>query len=366
MPECKKDRIYTELRQSILDNILPQGSRLPPEVELAHKLGVGHVTLRSALARLEAEGLVERFRSRGTFVAERSRHSSYLLLLPDGLETLDTPSRYVLAGIEAYAENRLLNIERCPISLFLSLSPGQRQEIKQNYRLKGIILETGHLRTAPALVKALQEMELPVAVPHALPQDNLPADFFILQTDERQALADSYAYLVSKGHHRIAGLFVAIPGEIPDVIRGYRRHELWRRLKKTGVDYDESLLALIPNEMVAIRETVRAWMSLPSPPTAMLCQSDRVAFKALAELHGLGLDVPGQISVMGYSNYPGSQLVTPALTTIDTDLKVCAKMALEQLENAQKGGGLRTSTPIFTPYQLIERASVAAPSIRRA
>jgi len=359
MPECKKDRIYNELRRSILDNLLPPGSRMPPEVELARRLGVGHVTLRSALARLESEGLVERIRSKGTFVAERPHHTSYLMLLPDGLETLDTPSRYVLAGIEAYAENRLLNIERCPIGLFLTLSPRQRQEIKQNYQLKGVILETGHLRTSPALVKALQEMELPVAVPHALPQDELPEDFIVLQTDERQALADSYAYLLSKGHHRIAGLFVAIPGEIPEVIRGYSRRELWQKLRKMGVDHDESLLALVPNEVVAIRETVRSWMSQPCPPTALLCQSDRVAFKALAELHDLGVDVPGQISIMGYSNYPGSQLVTPALTTIDTELKICAKMAMELLEAPPKNGISRSRVPIHTPYQLVERASVA-------
>lgn len=42
--------------------------RLPPEVDLAAELGVGRSTLREALALLEAEGVVRRVRSQGTFI----------------------------------------------------------------------------------------------------------------------------------------------------------------------------------------------------------------------------------------------------------------------------------------------------------
>ena len=77
----------------------------------------------------------------------------------------------------------------------------------------------------------------------------------------------------------------------------------------------------------------------------------------------LNVRVPGQLSIFGYSSYPGSQLLLPPLTTIDTQLKVCASMALERLRTAKEC--FRTGvTPfeIFRPYRLIERESVAVPN----
>ena len=79
--ELKKDHIYELLRRSIMDGSLPPGHRLPPEVRLARELQVGQVTLRSALARLEREGLVQRHRSRGTFVSERNIRKVFLFII---------------------------------------------------------------------------------------------------------------------------------------------------------------------------------------------------------------------------------------------------------------------------------------------
>ena len=70
--EFKKDLLYRQLKEAILSGKYPPGSRFPCEVDFASQLGVAFVTLRSALKRLEDDGLITRLRSRGTFVNELS------------------------------------------------------------------------------------------------------------------------------------------------------------------------------------------------------------------------------------------------------------------------------------------------------
>ena len=60
-------RVYVLLLQYISDQSFPPGKPMPAEAELSALLGVSRITLRRAMGRLEAEGLVLRQRGRGTF-----------------------------------------------------------------------------------------------------------------------------------------------------------------------------------------------------------------------------------------------------------------------------------------------------------
>lgn len=61
------------LRQRLQRTDVREGTRLPPERELATEMQLGRRAVRDALARLEAEGLIQRSPGRGTVVA---RHPS--------------------------------------------------------------------------------------------------------------------------------------------------------------------------------------------------------------------------------------------------------------------------------------------------
>lgn len=70
------DTVVSHLRESILGGSPRPGETLPPERELAVTLGVSRLTLRAALARLEAEGLVRARQGDGVRVLDPRRHAT--------------------------------------------------------------------------------------------------------------------------------------------------------------------------------------------------------------------------------------------------------------------------------------------------
>ncbi len=76
-------QIEVAIRRAIESGTLP-GGRLPPEEELAERYAVSRQTVRTALRRLEEDGLIVRRRAHGTFVradaaAKLQRHLDHLL-----------------------------------------------------------------------------------------------------------------------------------------------------------------------------------------------------------------------------------------------------------------------------------------------
>lgn len=74
------ERCEDALRRSILERQLQPGERLPPERRLAEQFGVNRVTVRSALARLSAAGLVESRQGSGYTVRDFVQHGGPALI----------------------------------------------------------------------------------------------------------------------------------------------------------------------------------------------------------------------------------------------------------------------------------------------
>ncbi len=69
------DSIASDLERRILEGTLKAGERLPPERELAEQLGVSRPSLREALQKLAAKGLVQTRQGGGTLVVDRLQAS---------------------------------------------------------------------------------------------------------------------------------------------------------------------------------------------------------------------------------------------------------------------------------------------------
>lgn len=66
-----KEQLYVVLRDQILRGLYAPGDLIPSEGRLGELFGVSRITVRKAMADLEAEGLIDKQQGRGTYVRQR-------------------------------------------------------------------------------------------------------------------------------------------------------------------------------------------------------------------------------------------------------------------------------------------------------
>lgn len=97
-------------------------------------------------------------------------------------------------------------------------------------------------------------------------------------------------------------------------------------------------------------------------PTAVVAANDLTAFGAISEFRRAGLNVPRDISVVGFDDIAFSSLIEPALTTVNLPLGELGKMAVEALMTTLSSPTQHgIELPIRT--QLVVRNSTAAARI---
>lgn len=163
-------------------------------------------------------------------------------------------------------------------------------------------------------------------------------------------------HLIELGHRRIA-LINGLPEFLPGIERmhGYRA-----ALEEAGIGVDNDLVFDGRYTFGSGFDAAEEIMRLPNPPTAVFALSDRMALGAIRAFETHGVRVPGAISVIGFDNSPGSELMTPALTTIAQPLTDMGRLAVRTLKDMSAGHSA-TSTRIKLATGLVIRSSTAPP-----
>jgi alanine racemase len=102
----------------------------------------------------------------------------------------------------------------------------------------------------------------------------------------------------------------------------------------------------------------RMWKREPRP-TALVAMSDLIAVGALEAALDTGLDVPGDLSIVGFDDIAQARWVRPALTTVRQPARDKGRAAAELLLGLLAGS--ESPRHIVLATELIERRSVAAP-----
>lgn len=348
----KKDTLYETLRREILAGKYSSETRLPKELDFCRQLGVGKVTLRSALEKLEADGLVARIPGKGTFI--RTEHRSNLILVAITRKSgIELSQNYILPGIESAASAMGFRTELCFIEYLRNLSPDKALKILREKKLCSVLLLTSCLLETDPEVVILRELGVPVLIAHGLFQDRLTG-FGLMYVNNRQAWMDGLRYLAEKGHRRIG-----IVSLHPDEIRGWKCRELPGVFRALDLEFDPSLFYCAKFEPEAIRAVAQRILSSNVLPTALFCYSDFYAIEIMNYLQAGGIRIPEDIALMGYCGYPGATLLDPPLSTVDLNYSAIGRIALEILASSESWFHVpEAAVPqVMLPHQIVERES---------
>lgn len=140
-------------------------------------------------------------------------------------------------------------------------------------------------------------------------------------------------HLIKKGYQNI----VHLKGPENLNISKYREEGYIKALKFHGLKVKRSNVISCELEKEHIRNKISQLLKSENLPDAIFAFNDRIAMEAISLIKELGLRIPKDIAVVGFSNEPGSVLVEPNITTINQPGEEIGKRAAEILLNHLKG-----------------------------
>lgn len=175
-----------------------------------------------------------------------------------------------------------------------------------------------------------------------------------VRTNDAKGIRQAVDYLVGLGHRSIHHVDGGKDPGSADRLRAYRA-----AMRAHGLAEEIAVIAGAHNEEAGAA-AARAMLAAPALPTAVLAGNDRCALGILDVFTRAGVDVPGQVSLMGYDDSRLSENPRIDLTTIHQDAHEIARNAVELAVQMLVDGPSRASDVVLEPT-LIVRGTTGPP-----
>jgi len=132
-------------------------------------------------------------------------------------------------------------------------------------------------------------------------------------------------HLLKLGRRRI----VFLGGSDPEATQRYRGFA--EALLEAGIPFDDELIGRVEFEAESAEAAIDGLLRRKVPFDGIVAASDLIALGAIRALHRAQLDVPGDVSVVGYDNNLLSKLSTPTLSTVQQDIPKAGRVLVSKL-----------------------------------
>lgn len=163
-------------------------------------------------------------------------------------------------------------------------------------------------------------------------------------------------YLASLGHTQIA----TVTGNLNTQAGAQRLEGFQKALAKRNIPLEPSSIYQGDYSRRCARFATEQFLKLPEPPTAIFAASDEMALEVMAVIFENGLNVPADISVVGFDDNPACLFGPVALTTVKQPLFKMGEDAVRYLHGLITGKGKVRKKTILAP-ELVVRESCGSP-----
>lgn len=176
--------------------------------------------------------------------------------------------------------------------------------------------------------------------------------FHFVETDNFKGAYDAVKHLLGMGHTRIA----MIVGPQSAIISKFRVEGFERALLDVGLSSRSEYMAEGNYSRASGYEIMKKFLSLKERPTAVFATNDSMAIGAMQAVRDAGLDIPGDISVVGFDDTL-AELAIPPLTTVHQPLFEIGTLATKIIISAISGSTETYPFENVLPCYLKERNS---------
>jgi LacI family transcriptional regulator len=217
----------------------------------------------------------------------------------------------------------------------------------------GVILPPPLCESA-GILSEIHAAQLPVV---AVAAGKPPAEVLCVRIDDFKAAFEMTRYLIELGHRRL-GFIKGHPNQSAS-------DERWRGfvagLQESG---DSVPTPQVEQGFFSYRsglDAARKLLSSGRPPSAIFASNDDMAAAVVAEAHRRGLDVPRDLTVVGFDDTLIASTIWPELTTIQQPIAEMAVAAVAMLARAIRSPRPAPGEHKLIPHALIARESASAP-----
>ncbi len=326
--------------------------------DLARQLGVSIATVSRALRSSPEIGqeMQERVKSlakelnyRPNPFARSLRHEAPKII---GVVVPNLVSHYysaVLDGIEQQAAKEGYSV------ISANSHEDQQAEVRAidnfiDLHVEGIIACLAQDTTDYAHFQEIAQMGIPLVF---FGRTCLPELFSSVKANGDEAAYQATQHLLKTGSRRIA--FVGGPNHLDMVVR--RKHGYLEALRDAHIPIDRTLVACGKIDFDVASQAVRGLLERPDRADAILAFNDTITFAAFNTISQLGLSIPQDVALIGFTDDAHAEYVTPRLSAIADQSSLMGQTACRLLlDNIAGDNKIRHE---IVPQQLLIRDSSA-------
>jgi LacI family transcriptional regulator len=229
----------------------------------------------------------------------------------------------VLDGIEDYASKKGYSV--------ISANSHENHEIEEraidnfiSMHVEGIIACLAQDTVDYHHFEEIYEMGLPLVF---FARTCLPEKFSQVVANGDEAAYEATRHMIESGSKRIA--FIGGPNHL-DMVRR-RKHGYLEALREFKIPIDRSLVACDKIDFNIARGHTINMLQGDNPPDAILAFNDIITYAAFDAIKSLGLHIPDDVAIIGFTDGDSAAFVTPRLSAIMDQAHVQGVKACELL-----------------------------------